>query len=385
MFFSLITDFVSNLSQYVLGPALALSIVIFVHEYGHYMVARLFRIPVQVFSIGFGPELWGWFSRQGVRWRISAIPLGGYVQFVEKGNGNAEDVPTASSTSNATNGGAYRFFSDYPIFNRMAVILAGPVANFLFSIFLFAGLAWFAGQTIVQPVVGKVKPGSAAEVAGILPGDRIVAVDEVPVKDFYALAEAIRESGGKSITLSVKRNGGERKTIVAVPEIVEERTKFGMLRHPVLGIVSGGKDFMKRVKLSPVEAAVVGVTRWASVIMRSVDVLAELVMGKTKVSQLNGVVGIAVVVGSALETGIFNYIFWLAVISTSIGFINLLPIPILDGGYLAFGVVEILRGGRPVPESVQRVGFTLGFILLILITVFANYNDIRNLILYSYS
>jgi len=368
---ALIISTLSFMTNYVFVFIATLAVLVFVHEYGHYWVAKMFGIHAKVFSIGLGPEVFSWTDKNDVVWRVGALPLGGYVRFWED-----TDEPDRYFKKKS--------FMSYPAWRRIFVVLAGPAANFLLSISVFAIVVWSTGQGFLKPIIAEVMPHSAAEQAGLLVGDKIINIDGISIKDFRDISSAISGSGGKQLSMLVEREG-ELTSVAVVPKDIEEETEFGVVRTAMLGVRSGvGPEYVQRFPISLLDAFFVGWERCFSVVKQSFEVLYKLVSGRMFVGQLSGVIGIAAVVGSAVQVSFTDYFIVLAWLSSSIAFINLLPIPILDGGHVFFGLIEIVSGGRALPKGVQDFCWKVGFTLLLLLIVLANYNDLRNLVLSLY-
>jgi regulator of sigma E protease len=358
----------------ILSALLVLMVVVFVHEMGHFLVARWCGIRVAAFSIGFGRELAGFNDRRGTRWKLSAIPLGGYVRF--EGDENAASLPDAEALARVPESERHGLFYFAPLWKRMAVVAAGPIANFILAILVFAAVFTIVGRPHILPQAESVMPGSAAERAGLLAGDRILSVDGDTIDSFPELQSIVMLSADESLTLVVDR-GGEEVTLTAVPERQEQPDRLGGThRIGVLGITAGEVDFRRD---DPVSAIQQGVHETGLIVDRTLRYIGRLVTGREGAEQLSGVIRVAQVSGAVVDSGgIPGLVYLTAVLSVSIGLFNLFPVPMLDGGHLMFYLIEALRG-RPLSARLQDLGFRIGFALVIMLFIFVTFNDIANL------
>ena len=447
----------------------ALTVLVFVHEMGHYLVARWCKVKVDVFSIGFGKELFGWDDKHGTRWKISAIPLGGYVKFA--GDATGASNPDDEALTNMTAKEKAESFHFKPLWQRAAVVFAGPFVNILFAVILFAGLFYVQGQRVIDPEVGYVAKGSPAEKAGLQVGDMIREIDGVEIDRFqdirgivmllpnqtiefdidrrgnllripvtigqklmsdrfgreYAIGrvgigiiikpiiEAVKEGSASDLAgilpndeiLAV--NGIEVFTINGVVEIINERpnqeTTFTILRDGIsfdirftvpgttIKVENNGIEEDKLVgflELSPAVgshteyglfgALSEGVKSSVSTLRTITTTMGQLIMGLRSVKEMSGPVGMATIFGEVAQRGIEDFIVLLAMISINLGFVNLLPIPMLDGGHLLFYGVEAIKGG-PLPKRAQELAFMLGFMFVIGLMLFLTLNDLHSIAL----
>ncbi len=365
-----------------------LSIVVFVHEFGHFQVARWFKVKVDSFSIGFGPELFARTSKAGIRWRISALPLGGYVKFTgDKDEASTPDfsLPPADKSSGLLHA--------QPVGVRAAVVAAGPAANFIFSIMIFALLYGFLGETVQRPVISGVQAGGAAAAAGMKPGDEVIQINGAKVDDFKDLQTAIMVSGGQSIEILVKR-GDQTVRLNATPQIVERPTPFGdMETQGLLGIETRYTDkTIEHRTYNPISAIGRACGQTWNIVQTQINFVTALVRGGMSAGHLSGPLGIGQIAGKVTQNGIDGagpdasavqvaesvakgLVQLIAVLSISIGFINLLPLPVLDGGHLVFYAAEALRG-KPVPEKIQAVSYRIGFACILSLFAFATFQDL---------
>ncbi len=359
---------------YVVPALIVLTAVVFVHEMGHFLVARWCGIRVAAFSIGFGRELAGFTDRSGTRWKLSLIPLGGYVRF--EGDENAASIPdpdTLAATPVPERQGLFHFA---PLWRRFAVVAAGPAANFILAVLIFATVFTVIGRPHILPVADTVMEGSAADLAGFQPGDRILSVDGRRIDSFTELQGIIMLSAGDTLSIEVER-GGEMLTLTAVPERLEQPDRLGGThRIGVLGITSGEFSFERD---DPLTALSGGVRETWHIVERTMTYIGRLLSGRESAEQLSGPIRIGQVSGAVASTGGFSGLVYLtAVLSVSIGLFNLFPVPMLDGGHLLFYLIEALRG-RPLSPRVQDIGFRIGFALVIALFIFVTFNDIANL------
>lgn len=376
-----VIGFGGGLLQVVFGTILPylimLTILIFVHEFGHFIVGRWCGVRVDVFAIGFGRELFGFNDRKGTRWKFCAIPLGGYVKFAGDANGASAPDGNKLMAMTAQERSESLFFK--PVWQRASIVAAGPIANFLLAIVLFAGIFYVRGVPVLEPVLGNIRAGSAAEAAGLLPGDRVLRIDGDEVESFEDLVAAVSISADRPMTFLVQRGGGER-TLTVTPKLLIEQTNFGVHRRGAIGAESTRDATHFHVRsLGPGEALVFGVKKSWFVIDRTVRYFGGLIAGRETADQISGPIGIAAVTGEIAKDGFIPLLYLGAVISVSLGFFNLLPIPILDGGHLLFYLLEAIRS-KPLSLRVQEFGFRVGLSLLGLLILFATYNDIRNFI-----
>jgi len=353
---------------------IVLLVVVFVHEMGHYLVARWNGIAIHTFSIGFGPELWGFNDRHGTRWRLSAVPLGGYVRFV--GDMNAASVPDQEAINNADPELAPRLFVNKNVWRRIAVVGAGPLANVLFTFLVLYALLLGYGRYSISPVIEDVLAGSVAQQAGLEAGDRIVSVDGYAVRGFEDFQRLVATSPQRAVNVTIER-GGAASSHVMVPEAAESADRFGNV-HRVgrIGVTrSVDPEDVALYRPNPIEAIGMTFEEIRFIIDRTAAFLGDFFVGRGDVQQLGGPVKVAQVSGEVATLGIVAFINLIAMISLNIGVFNLLPIPMLDGGHLLYYLVEAVRG-RPLSPRVQEIGFRLGLALVLTLTVFTFANDI---------
>lgn len=370
-------DFLAQVGQiaFSYGPPFlfVLTIVVFFHELGHFLVARWCGVGVKAFSIGFGPELFGFNDKHGTRWRVAAIPLGGYVKFID--DDNAASIPDHEAHRAMSADEKAKSFLSKPVWQRAAVVAAGPLANFLLAIVIFAGLFMTNGRAVVAPKIGTVVAESPAAVAGIQAGDVVVSVDGKLVESFGDIQRLVMSQAGAPLEVVVDR-AGTPMTFTVTPKLLEEKTRFGMQRRGILGIQATGKpeDVVQRV-YSPPMAVWEGTKETWFVLARTGEYLYRVIVGVESADQLGGPLRVAQISGEVAVLGLVALINLTAILSVSIGFINLMPIPMLDGGHLVFYAAEALRG-KPISERGQEFGYRIGLALVLMLFIFATWNDL---------
>jgi len=372
-----LTSLGSGVLGYLLPFLFVLTIVVFFHELGHFLVARWVGIRVLVFSIGFGPELLGFNDRHGTRWKIAAIPLGGYVKFF--GDENAASVPDQAAVVTMSEAERQQSFFYKPVSRRAAVVAAGPIANFILAIVFFAAIFMIYGQQTTSARVDTVQPDSAAAAAGIKPGDLVLSINGGAIKTFADMQRIISASAGRTVEIAVDR-GGEPVTLKAIPELKEIKDSLGNThRVGVLGISRAmASDDLRMDPVSPTQAIILGFQETWFVVDRTLSYLGAVVIGQEAADQLGGPIRIAQVSGQVASVGMAALIHLTAVLSVSIGLLNLFPIPLLDGGHLLFYAIEAARG-RPLSERAQEFGFRIGLAIVGMLMIFATFNDIKHL------
>ncbi|MBL6595752.1 MAG: RIP metalloprotease RseP [Candidatus Puniceispirillum sp.] len=349
----------------ILGFLLLITPVVYFHELGHYWVARKAGVVVDVFSIGFGPEIYGWTAKTGTRWRISAIPLGGYVKM--RGDDDA------ASTPSETGEGVVGSFSNAGLYWRMAIVAAGPIANFILGILLFAIVYMSVGKQVIPAVIGDVIPNMPAASAGLKPGDKVVEIDGIGIRDFKDMRGLVLESPNKTINFIIERDGRNLSLNITPAAQFNEQLQIDI---GILGVKSPPVGEFQR--LGPSAAIMAGASdafHMSIVILRS---LARAVTGNMQQGEVGGPVRIAEISGAVLNQGIVPFILLTAVISINLGLINLLPIPALDGGHLTFFMLEALRG-KPLPLGFQAALMRGGIAILMGLTLFLVVIDVVRL------
>ncbi len=351
-----------------------LTIVVFVHEMGHYLVGRWCGIGVKAFSIGFGPELLGFNDKHGTRWKLSAIPLGGYVKFA--GDENVTSTPDPEALAALTPKEREGAFHLAAVWKRAATVFAGPAANFILTIAIFSTIFYMYGRVISDPMVARAVPGSAAEIAGFMPGDKFLRVDGTDVKTFSDVQRYVSTRAGVSIIFVMERDGKEVE-LTGIPKQTEVDDPLGnKVKIGIIGVETN-KDVGKfRVEnFGPFAAVGEAVKESLFIAGQTGEFLGRLVRGREDKCQLGGPVKIATMAGQAAERGFAWLIQLTALLSIGIGILNLLPIPPLDGGHLLFYAIEgVIR--RPVTEKLQEIIYRIGGILVLSFMGFVIFNDL---------
>jgi len=362
---------------YLIPFLFVLTIVVFFHEFGHFIIARWCGIRVVAFSIGFGPELFGFYDRYGTRWKVAAVPLGGYVKFF--GDDNAASVPDHAAAEGMSEAEKSQSFIHKPVAARAAVVAAGPIANFILAIVIFATIFALYGKQSTPARVDTVQSGSPAAAAGFKPGDLVLDIDGSKIDGFADMQRIVSTSAGEVLTIKVER-GGAPVTLKATPALKELKDNFGNVhRLGVLGISrSMAPGDVKTERVNPLTAIGLGVEETWSIVDRTLSYIGGVFAGREAADQLGGPIRIAQVSGQVASVGFVALIHLTGILSVSIGLLNLFPIPLLDGGHLLFYGLEAARG-RPLSERAQEVGFRIGLAIVVMLMIFATFNDILHL------
>ena len=353
------------MSTNVISLVIVLGVLIFVHEFGHFLLAKIMGVGVEKFSLGFGPRILG--KKIGMTdYRISAIPLGGYVKMV----GEAPDAEIDESMRPLS-------FSHKSVSKRIAIVLAGPVFNLLLAVVIFFGFFQISGKPITLPEVGGVQEGMPAEAAGIQEGDNIVAVNGQPVSDWEEMAKLISAAQGGRLTLKLRRDDAVT-SVTLTPKLVETQNLFGeTIEKYVIGISASGAFEMEH--LNPVQALAEGFTQTWRIIELTVLSVGKIVSGTLSAKTLGGPIMIAQLAGEHAKAGITEFIFFIALLSINLGILNLLPIPVLDGGHLVFFFIEAITR-KPVNLRMREIAQQVGIVVLIMLMIFVFYNDIARIL-----
>jgi regulator of sigma E protease len=364
----------------VLWFLVVLSIIVFVHEWGHYWVARRNGVRVEVFSIGFGPELFGWYDRAGTRWRVSAVPLGGYVKmfgmaedgendsaqnFLEKGADKTEtDGPHELTDAEKAVSFAYK-----TVGQRAAIVFAGPAINFIFAMLVLAVIAMSVGVPQIKVSVGEVMVDSAAAAAGIEADDVLLKLNGADIENPSVVQNIVAASAGQTLPLTVLRDGREVELSITPQTVEQDGASVGRLGIRMQGMIGEHK------RLNPLSAAWFGVEKTVTITGQALNNIGKLLIGQGNFKDLGGPIAIAQMSGQAAEQGALQLFFFMAVLSINLGLINLFPIPILDGGHLLFMGIEAVRG-KPLGDRAQEYGFRIGLALVLILMVSVTWNDI---------
>lgn len=361
-------EFITAIPHYAIWAILVLSVLVFVHEMGHYLAARYCGVRVETFSIGFGPEIYGWTDRKGTRWKISAVPVGGYVKmFGERPDPNAPAV-TLSAADRAVS------FAGKSLGQRAFIVFAGPFANILYAIVVMAVLFAVLGQPFTPADVGEVDPGSAAARAGFQPGDMIVKIDGSPIERFEQVQRIVQQSPGVPLKFGIVRDGKET-VLTAIPDSVEFKNRFGTDgREGRLGVRRTNLD-RKLVRYDPVTAVWHATRETVDMSGKIFEAIWQMISGTRSVKELGGPLKIMQMSGETAKDGPITWTMFTVILSINLGLFNLFPIPLLDGGHLLFYLVEAVRG-RPLSERIQEYGFRIGIALILCFALFVTWNDL---------
>ena len=365
--------FLMNVWDYVIVFLAILTVVVFVHELGHYLVARWCGVKIETFSIGFGPELFGWYDKSGTRWRISALPLGGYVKMF----GDADPASTPDNNREFTAAEKAVAFQYKTVWQRIAVVVAGPAMNFIFGIVALAILLAVYGEPRNAPVIDQVQENSAAAEVGLQKGDRVVEAAGQQVKSWQDLQKIIQMSVGEPIPLVVTRDD-QRVELLAHPQIKEVTDLFGNVhKTPLLGILPDTAA-TELVRFNPATALAESVTQTWDMVGATLKGIGQMILGQRDSSEVGGPLRIAKGAGAAAKIGLGGVAYYIILLSINLGLFNLFPVPLLDGGHLLFYGIEALRG-RPLGQRAQEYGFRLGLFLVFALMLFTTRNDLLDL------
>ena len=346
-----------------------IGVLVFIHEFGHYGVARLFGIRAETFSIGFGRELIGWTDRRGTRWKVSLLPLGGYVKFVGDENEASQPSAAMDATPLSERAGLFHFA---PLWQKAAVTAAGPLTNFLFAIAIFVAFFVAYGQAVTPARVAAVEAGGSGAAAGIKPGDTVIGIDGARIDRFEQLSTRIAINAGEPLSMRLLRDGTER-VVTATPRVITQVDNFGnRFQIGRLGLRSGAPQYRQ---LSVFEAFPAAVSQTVSITKASLQGLWQIISGRRSIDEMGGPLKMAQLSGQQASLGLPVLIGFMAMISINLGFINLLPVPMLDGGHLFLYALEAVRR-KPLGKRVQEWAFASGFAALVSLMVFLTFNDL---------
>ena len=363
-------DFLAGFLSSAFWFVVVLTVLVFVHEMGHYLVARWCGVRVQVFSIGFGPEIFGWNDKHLTRWKISAVPVGGYVKMFGESPSDSDDDGVEQATPEDEAGS----FSNKRISQRAAIVTAGPAANFLYAIVVMAVVFAIMGQPFSSAQIGWVEAGSAAEKAGMRAGDVITRIDDSAVQRFEDILWIVRMNPGRSVDILVDRGGVEHRLtaiLQTTTDSVDSNQKIGRL-----GVSSsGGYRFVRHDPATAIWRASVETARITSLTLQTVW---QIITGNRSAKELGGPLRIGQMSGKLCQTGAINCIMFSVILSINLGLLNLFPIPLLDGGHLLFYLAETVRG-KPLGRRVQEYGAGIGLTLVVALMLFVTWNDLVQL------
>ena len=360
----------------VLAFLAALGPLVFIHELGHYLVGRWCGVKADVFSIGFGREVYGWTDKRETRWKVGWLPLGGYVQFAGDMNPVSQADPTWQALPDAIRN---RTFQSKKLWQRAAIVFAGPAINFLLAIAILSGHAMVFGESRTPPVVETVVAGSAGANAGLQTGDRIISIDGRAVDVFQDIPMAVAHRPNEPLNIRIDRSGS-KQSLAITPRISVEKDRFGNSYERGLIGIAPGKPIIEPVSL--LQAPVVAVRLTGQIVRQTVEVLGQIITGRRSITDLGGPLKIAKASGEQVTLGLAAFIFFIALLSINLGFINLLPLPMLDGGHLMFYAVEAIRR-KPANAVVQEWAFRAGFAMVATLMIVVTFNDLASFGLWS--
>jgi regulator of sigma E protease len=371
-------EIVGSMGWYIIPFVVILSVVVFFHELGHYLIGRWCGVKIDAFSLGFGPELFAWVDGRGTRWRLAAFPLGGYVKF--RGDAGVSSAPDTAALAGMPQNQRAQTLAGQPVAKRAAIVAAGPVANFLLAIVIFTISFAVYGQYELMPRVGGVESGSPADLAGFKKGDLIKSANGASIESFEDLHQAISTSTGLPIVFDFDRSG-QPMTITATPTIaLVDLPPFGKRRVGRLGIKASNDPADRRFETCGLPQCFVWSVKdtW-SIIEATGSYVGGLFAGRESADQISGPIGVAQVAGEVAKISILALFSLTAVFSVSVGLMNLLPVPMLDGGHLLFYAIEALRG-RPLSERTQEISLRIGIALVAMLVIFSTSHDILRLV-----
>ena len=359
--------------QYFLAFALLITVVVFIHELGHYSVGRWCGIGVETFSIGMGKQIWGKRDKSGTLWRVAILPIGGYVKFY------GDEDPSGKKSEVSDNIDSDKNFHNKSVWKKIATTAAGPLFNFILAIFIFSIIFFFRGESLVQPYVGQVVDESPAYNAGLKTGDEIIYADGNEILYFNDLRNYVLENPSSEIELTIVRDGLE-ETVFLIPEVISSKDRFGneysSARIGVIG--SQNPEHVELRKYGFISSLFRGTAETYNLSAKILNYLGNLIVGRESIDQMGGPIKIIQISGEISNYGIIPLLALIAAISVNLGIINLLPIPVLDGGHLLYYSFEVLRG-KPLSQKTQEVGMQIGMSLLIALMIFVTFLDISRL------
>ncbi len=354
-----------------------ISLIVFIHEFGHFWMARLCGVKIEEFAIGFGKEIFGFYDKKRTRWKFCLLPFGGYVKMY--GDRNAASMCDEEFVKTLNNQQKKQLFVTKSVYQRMVIVAAGPLANFLLAIFLFTILFKINGIRVVEPVVGSVMEGRAAAIAGIKAQDRILRIDDKIIKEFDDLHFAVIESMGEKLQFEIERKIDDKLQILKIdvtPQMQTTKDAFGdEVKLPMIGIVTTDATHRNLNLWQAFTTANYETYKMSKMILITVK---DLLIGKRDIKELQGPIKIAQYSSKSVKMGLTMLLWFMAIISINLGVMNILPLPVLDGGHLFFYFIELLFG-KPLPQKVQQLGYSFGFAAVLSLMLFTTFNDVINL------
>ena len=369
----LIIQYLPIAIQYFLAFALLITVVVFIHELGHYSIGRWCGIGVETFSIGMGKQIWGKTDKYGTLWRVAILPIGGYVKFY------GDEDPSGKKSEVSENIKDHMNFHNKSVWKKIATTAAGPLFNFILAIFIFSIIFFFRGESLVQPYVGQIVDESPAYNSGLEAGDEIIYADTKEILYFNDLRDYVLENPENEIELTVIRDGVEKK-IFLTPEVISSKDRFGndysSARIGVIG--SQNPEHIELKKYGLITSIYRGTYETYNLSAKILSYLGKLIAGRESIDQMGGPIKIIQISGEISNYGIIPLLALIAAISVNLGIINLLPIPVLDGGHLLYYSLEVVRG-KPLSQKTQEIGMQIGMSLLIALMIFVTFLDISRL------
>jgi regulator of sigma E protease len=364
-----IIDIIINVTSFIF----IISIIAFVHEYGHYKIAKISGVKIEIFSIGFGPEIFGWTNKEQTRWKICLFPFGGYVKMF--GDSNAASVPDSSKIVSLTEDDFKYAFHTKPLAVKSAIVAAGPLANFIFAIIILTPLFYIYGKPSSLAQINIVNENSAADKGGLKVGDLITHIDNITINDFEDLRKIVSINPKINLDFAINRNGNILHLNI-IPDLKEHEDMFGnKIKVGSIGIASNSLAYKKMGLASALNESIKETYSMCTLTIKS---LGQMITGKRGTEELGGPIRIAKYTGQSIKKGLNVTLWFLAILSINLGLVNLFPIPMLDGGHLFYYMIEALRG-KPLPQNIQILGFKLGFAIICFLMLFSTFNDIKNL------
>lgn len=368
-------EIILNIMHYIIPFIILLGILVFVHEFGHFMVARITGVEVSAFSIGFGKVLWERRDKKGTNWRISAIPLGGYCQFL----GDEDPSSSTSKVSKLTKEQEKRAFPFQNPYKKFAIVLAGPGFNYLFAVLIYTMLFCVFGRVTFPPVIGEVVENSAAYIAGIKSGDRVLSINDVEISEFADISREVALASDYKVRIKVQRNDDILPFDVTLTEIEMDQSDGTKVKKHMLGVKSVTTIETSNEMIPIYKSFIYALKEVTDVTVTTLRGLGQMISGERSSEDIGGIIRIAEMTGDISKNqGLLNYVVFLALLSVNLGLINLLPIPVLDGGHIIFYTIEIITR-KPLNEKVKEYLFRIGFAILLALMVFATFNDIVHL------
>ena len=365
-------DWLINAIYYVVPFVVVLGVLVFVHELGHFAAARMSGVKVDVFSVGFGKELWGRRDKQGTYWKISAVPLGGYCQFL--GDEDASSTGDGKASELSEEDKKYAFQYQSPI-KKLLIALAGPASNYLFAVLIFACVFFFLGKINFPPVVGEVFENSAAAKAGIIPNDRILTINGNKIDSFDDIRKEVDLTVGPEITVEILRDGKEIRLQFPLTELEVAGADGEVSKRPMLGVKSVNVIELDHEKLSLLQSLKEACLETWNITEATLRGVGQMITGKRSGEEIGGIIRLAEMSGDiSKQSGFLDLIVFTALLSINLGLINLFPIPVLDGGHIVIYLAEIIVG-REINTKIKDALFKVGFSLIIALMIFATWND----------